>query len=57
MPRSPFIDDPRAEAARHVAAAVASPIESLAALHIDLAEHFAAVAKTSGLPPKGKRTP
>ncbi|WP_267379035.1 hypothetical protein [Sphingomonas sp. GC_Shp_6] len=57
MPRSPFIDDPRAEAARHVAAAVASPIESVAALHIDLAEHFAAVAKTSGLPPKGKRTP
>ena len=54
MRKSPFLEDPRDETAKHVAAAVASPVEAVTAAHIDLAEHFAALAKANRLPPKDR---
>ena len=53
MRKSPFLKDPRDETAKHVAAAVVSPVEAVIAAHIDLAEHFAAIARVNRLPPKG----
>jgi hypothetical protein len=50
MAPSPFIDDPRDQVARHVSAAVASPIEAVRAMHIKLAGHFADMAKANHLP-------
>lgn len=49
MRPSPFLDDPRDKMRRHVAAAVASPIEAVRAIHIRAAEHQAALARASGL--------
>ena len=49
MARSPFLNDPRDQVAAHIAAAVASPIEELRAIHIRAAEHLAEVARQSGL--------
>lgn len=50
MPRSPFLSDPRVDLSRHLAQAIASPIETAREFHIGLAEHFAALAKASDLP-------
>jgi hypothetical protein len=50
MQRSPFLDDPCDQFAKHIASAVESPIEAVRATHIKLAEHFAEMAKASGLP-------
>ncbi|SFP77278.1 hypothetical protein SAMN04488241_1072 [Sphingomonas rubra] len=47
MRSSPFLDDPRDLLAHHVALAVASPMEELAAIHIRAAEHHAELAKAS----------
>lgn len=49
MRSSPFLDDPRDLLARHVALAVASPMEELTAIHIRAAEHQAELARASGL--------
>lgn len=49
MRPSPFLHDPRDEMRRHVAKAVASPIEAVRAIHIRAAEHQAALARASGL--------
>lgn len=49
MRPSPFLNDPRDEMRRHVAKAVASPIEAVRAIHIRAAEHQAALARASGL--------
>lgn len=61
MSKNPFIDDPRDVVARHVALAVQSPIEEVRAIHIRTAEHYAEIAKDSGLafnactnPPSGR---
>lgn len=57
MSKSPFIDDPRDIVQRHVALAIESPIEVVRAIHLDTAEHYAAIARDSGLPldPPGDR--
>jgi hypothetical protein len=63
MRPSPFLDDPRDKMRRHVAEAVASPIEAVRAIHIRAAEHQAALARASGLndaparPPQGTGRP
>ncbi|MBD8547044.1 hypothetical protein [Sphingomonas sp. CFBP 8760] len=49
MRPSPFLDDPRDKMRRHIAEAVASPIEAVRAIHIRAAEHQAALARASGL--------
>ena len=54
MGKSSFLNDPRDEIAKHVAAAVAYPVEAVIAAHIDSAEHFAAIARANRLAPKGK---
>lgn len=48
--KNPFIDDPRDVMKRHVEMAVASPLEEVRAIHIQTAEHYAAIARDSGLP-------
>jgi hypothetical protein len=53
MRPSPFLHDPRDEMRRHVAQAVASPIEAVRAIHIRAAEHQAALARASGLDDAG----
>ena len=55
MPQSPFLDDPRDQVVRHIAAAVASPIEAVRVMHIGLAEHFAGLAKENLLPSPPRR--
>jgi len=50
MQPSPFITDPRELFSQHVALAVQSPTEELAAIHIRQAEHDAELAKASVLP-------
>lgn len=50
MRPSPFIADPRELFSHHVALAIDSPTEELAAIHIRQAEHQAELAKASGLP-------
>jgi hypothetical protein len=50
MSRSPFLDDPRDQLSKHIASAVASPIEAVRAMHIKLAEHFAGLASENRLP-------
>ena len=56
MRQSPFLDDPRDMMRRHIARAVASPIEEVRAINLRAAEHHAALAKASGLDivPKSK---
>lgn len=49
MRQSPFLDDPRDMMRRHIARAVASPIEEVRAINLRAAEHHAALAKASGL--------
>jgi len=47
MPRSPFLDDPNEQVSRHIAAAVASPLEDARAMHIRVAEHLSRLAKAN----------
>jgi len=47
MSKGPFIDNSRDVVKRHLALAVASPIEEVRAIHIQTAEHFAKIAKGS----------
>lgn len=56
MRKSPFIDDPREAAKRLVKSAVESPMEEVAAIHLEHAIHQAAIAKESGLTPPPNRT-
>jgi hypothetical protein len=60
MSRSPFLDDPHEQLAKHIAAAVASPVEEARAMHIRAAEHLAELAKANGVarsrkPQSGRR--
>jgi len=49
MPRSPFLDDPNEQVSKHIAAAVASPLEDARAMHIRVAEHLSRLAKENGI--------
>jgi hypothetical protein len=49
MPRSPFLDDPNEQVSKHIAAAVASPLEDARAMHIRVAEHLLQLAKENGV--------
>lgn len=49
MRQSPFLDDPREMMRRHIAQAVASPMEDVRAINLRAAEHQAALARASGL--------
>lgn len=49
MPRSPFLDDPNEQVSKHIAAAVASPLEDARAMHIRVAEHLSQLAKENGV--------
>jgi hypothetical protein len=49
MSRSPFLNDPHDQLAMHIAAAVASPVEDVRAIHIRAAEHLAQLAKENGV--------
>lgn len=55
MRPSPFLQDPRDLLTRHVALAVAAPMEELAAMHIRAAEHQAELAAASGLDMRERR--
>ena len=49
MPCSPFIDDFNEQVSKHIAAAVASPLEDARAMHIRVAEHLSQLAKENGI--------
>ena len=54
MSRSPFLNDPLEQLARHIAAAVESPVEEARAMHIRAAEHLAELSKANGVDPSRK---
>ena len=56
MAQSPFLNDPREQLARHIAAAVASPITEVRAMHIRAAEHLSELAKENRLPARSGKT-
>lgn len=56
MIKFPFLDDPRDLARQAIARAVSTPLEQVAAIHIDQAEHHAAMALDHGLPLVGSST-
>lgn len=55
MRKSPFLDDPREAAIRLVKSAMESPMEEVAAIHLEHAIHQAAIARESGLMPRFER--
>jgi hypothetical protein len=56
MSRSPFLDDPLEQMSKHIAAAVASPVEEARAMHIRAAEHLSQLARENGVSASHKRT-
>jgi hypothetical protein len=55
MPRSPFLHDPLEQFSKHIAAAVASPVEEARAMHIRAAEHLSQLARENGFSTPARR--